>query len=308
MTCSILPRGVSTMRRLVIGDIHGCLIELQDLLDKAALSPGDEIIALGDIVDRGPDSLGVLEFFRTNPIARSLLGNHECWHVQLSRGRTHPSITQKITRLQMGEQAYPAACDFMASLPRSIELPEAILIHGMFYPGVPLADQRDDVIMGMLPGREYIDGTCSKPWYLLYDDDKPLIVGHHDYQGNGEPLIVKDKVFCIDTGCCNGGYLTGLILPDFQLVRVRSRANYWRTLRTEFDNLQPRKWRRAAAWSFERISQACDRLRKQAATHDRADEELARLEAIFKEGAECDQASPSAAPGGTCRSSSPACR
>ena len=51
------------MKTFVIGDIHGCFAELQDLLDKAGIAEGDHIIALGDIVDRGPDTPQVLEFF-----------------------------------------------------------------------------------------------------------------------------------------------------------------------------------------------------------------------------------------------------
>ncbi len=62
------------LRRLIIGDIHGCYRELMELLDLAALADGDEIIAIGDIIDRGPASVQVLDFFRTHPIAR-------CWAI-----------------------------------------------------------------------------------------------------------------------------------------------------------------------------------------------------------------------------------
>ena len=54
------------MKRLLVGDIHGCLDEFSDLLDKAGLGAGDGIVAVGDIVDRGPDSGGVADFFRSN--------------------------------------------------------------------------------------------------------------------------------------------------------------------------------------------------------------------------------------------------
>ena len=50
------------MNTLVIGDIHGCYDELQTLLDKAGLSSGDKIVAVGDIVDRGPETPEVLGF------------------------------------------------------------------------------------------------------------------------------------------------------------------------------------------------------------------------------------------------------
>jgi len=74
--------------RLLIGDIHGCYDELQALLDLAGLSGDDEIIALGDIVDRGPATPQVLEFFQTQPNARSLMGNHERKHLRSFRGET----------------------------------------------------------------------------------------------------------------------------------------------------------------------------------------------------------------------------
>ncbi|MCK4961662.1 MAG: metallophosphoesterase [Anaerolineales bacterium] len=48
------------MRTLVIGDIHGYYVELQELLEKADLTREDKIIALCDIVDRGPKSAEVL--------------------------------------------------------------------------------------------------------------------------------------------------------------------------------------------------------------------------------------------------------
>ncbi len=48
------------MKRLVIGDVHGCYEELLDLVDRAGLAEGDEIIGIGDFVDRGPDSPKVL--------------------------------------------------------------------------------------------------------------------------------------------------------------------------------------------------------------------------------------------------------
>jgi serine/threonine protein phosphatase 1 len=110
------------MRTLVIGDIHGCYRELQQLLDKAGLAAGDQIIALGDIVDRGPDSPRVLDFFRTQPNARSLQGNHERKHVRSSRGAIRPALSQIITRHQIGEAAYPSACEFMEGFPRLVEL------------------------------------------------------------------------------------------------------------------------------------------------------------------------------------------
>ena len=59
---------------LVIGDIHGCLSTLQALIAKAG--PVEQIISVGDLIDRGPDSLGVVKYCIDNNI-QVCLGNHE---------------------------------------------------------------------------------------------------------------------------------------------------------------------------------------------------------------------------------------
>lgn len=218
------------MRRLVIGDIHGCDDELRALLDKAALDPSDEIIAIGDVVDRGPSSPAVLAFFQTHTYARSIQGNHERKHIRSFRGEIPPALSQRITREQLGAD-YPAAVAFMATFPLYLELPEALLVHGFWEPGVPLTAQRETVIAGTLSGEKYLTERYGRPWYELYDGAKPLIVGHHDYLHNGQPLVYRERVFGIDTGCCYGGALTALVLPDFRVVSVPSRANYWQVSR-----------------------------------------------------------------------------
>ncbi len=217
------------MRRIVIGDIHGCLEELLALLDLAGIGEQDEVIAIGDVVDRGPSSWEVLEYFRRRPRARCLMGNHELKHVRSLGGSVRAAFSQQIVRRQIGEGRYEEACAWMGGLPRAIELEEALLVHGFFEPGVALADQRDSVLIGTMTGQRHVERACGgAPWYTLYRGDKPLIVGHHDYLGTGEPLIHEGRVFGLDTGCCHGGRLTGLVLPGFEIVQVPSLGDHWR--------------------------------------------------------------------------------
>ncbi len=67
-------------RKIIIGDIHGCFYELQCLLDKIGPNKDDEIISVGDFVDRGPSSLEVVKFFRQNQNTVAIKGNHERKH------------------------------------------------------------------------------------------------------------------------------------------------------------------------------------------------------------------------------------
>jgi serine/threonine protein phosphatase 1 len=222
--------------RLVIGDIHGCYDELRELLDRAGIGLGDEVLAVGDLIDRGPDNAEVLAYFRDRPGARSVLGNHERKHLRSARGEIEPALSQKITRRQLGS-AYPDWLGFLATFPRHVELPEALIVHAFWEPGVPLERQRDTVLVGTLSGESYLNDRYDRPWYELYDGPKPLIVGHRDYRRDGQPFVHCDRVFGLDTGCCYGGRLTGLLLPAFRFISVPARANHWHATCERFAHL-----------------------------------------------------------------------
>ena len=219
------------MRTLVIGDIHGCIDELRELVDLAALASGDRIISLGDFVDRGPDSPAVLTFLKNTEGASSLKGNHERKHVLVSRSIVKPALSQRLARAQFDEAGYALALEYFEALPISIELPEAIMVHGFWQAGLTLPEQDPLVLQGTMTGQCRLLQSLKSPWYEAYDGPKPLLVGHSDYLGTGDPLIVKDRVFCLDTGCCRGGRLTGLILPEFRVLSVQSRRDYWSELK-----------------------------------------------------------------------------
>jgi serine/threonine protein phosphatase 1 len=226
------------MRYLVVGDIHGCYDEFRELLDKAGLGWDDPIIAIGDIVDRGPDSAGVLRFFQQTPNARSLKGNHEDKHVRSFRGEAEPALSQVLTRRHIGEADYPAAVTFMEAMPHYLDLPDALLVHAFYEPGVPLSRQRDEMLIGREGAQEQLRKWGGLwEWYKHYDGTKPLIIGHKDYSGEKQPFVYQDRVYGIDTRCYENGALTGLLLPDFRFISVPSRGDYWTALQYKYADL-----------------------------------------------------------------------
>jgi len=100
------------MRRLVIGDIHGCRRELLELLSRFGPAPDDEIIAIGDVVDRGPESSAIVDFVRSAPQIRVLMGNHEHKHLCVFKGKAAPSFSQAHARRQFSPEAYANAIAF----------------------------------------------------------------------------------------------------------------------------------------------------------------------------------------------------
>jgi hypothetical protein len=74
----------------------------------------------------------------------------------------------------------------------------------------------------------------ERPWYELYDRDKPIIVGHHDILRNGQIFVYRDRVFGLDTSCVHGKRLSGLLLPSFRVISVPSRGSHWLQISREY--------------------------------------------------------------------------
>lgn len=224
------------MKTFVIGDIHGCYNELQDLLDKLGVGEEDTILSVGDLVDRGEDSPKVLNFFQTNPQASSIMGNHEHRHIQWHDGLDSAGDGQTITRYQMSASSYDAAITYMKTMPIYLELDDAIIVHGYYEAGLSLSQQKESVMLGAGNAQEYMNEKYDAPWYEYYDGDKPLIMGHKRYNGT-KPFIYNDKIYGIDTDCVKGGALTALVLPDFNLVSVPARANHWANVERRYKEI-----------------------------------------------------------------------
>ncbi len=122
----------------------------------------------------------------------------------------------------------------MNTLPLYLDLPEALVVHGYFEPGLPLSQQRSTVLCGTMGGDKHLRTAYDRPWYELYDGEKPLLVGHHNYSGTDQPFVYRDRVFGLDMDCVTGKALTGLLLPSFRFVSVPSRANHWAQVRQRY--------------------------------------------------------------------------
>ena len=236
------------MQTLVIGDIHGCFDELQALLEKAGLAEEDSILAVGDIVDRGPETPQVLGFFRQKPNARTLMGNHERKHVRAARHEVALSLSQQISRQQLGD-VYEDAVAWMGTLPLHIELTDAVIVHGYLEPGIPLDQQNPSVECGTMGGDKILRERYDRPWYELYAGSKPVIVGHNNYTRTDQPFVYKDKVFGLDTDCVHGKCLTGLLLPEFRFVSVPSRGDLWAQARRTYQRPRASSQRPVYSWS-----------------------------------------------------------
>jgi serine/threonine protein phosphatase 1 len=217
------------MQTLIISDIHGCYDELQALLDQSGIGDDDRIICIGDLLDKGPQPRAVLDYFMATPNASSIRGNHEQKHIDNITGKTAPRAAQLLTRWHLDEN-YGKAVAWMQGLPLYMDLPDALLVHGYYEPGIAPTEQREDVLLGFSSGEKHLKANYDQPWFMQYDGDKPIVVGHRDYTNLEKVMIYNERVYCIDTRCVYGGSLTGLLLPEWRLISVPARENHWQSV------------------------------------------------------------------------------
>ncbi|HVC61307.1 MAG TPA: metallophosphoesterase [Acetobacteraceae bacterium] len=219
-----LPPG---RRVYAIGDVHGCKPQLAALhaavaADLAARPIGAaRLIHLGDYIDLGPDSAGVIELLAAGPpipgaATVNLLGDHERMLLQAlggdraaatdwlwSGGRDTLAswgIAADLPR-EAWEAALPAThLKFLRSLAWSHREGDYLFVHAGIRPGVALARQaRDDLL------------TIRQPF--LWTEQNLGVVVVHGHSTNPAPVVTANRIG-LDTGAGNGGKLTCAVLEE----------------------------------------------------------------------------------------------
>jgi serine/threonine protein phosphatase 1 len=212
-----LERDHSVSRRvLAIGDVHGCSRALDALLEEVDPQPDDLVITLGDYVDRGPDSKGVLE--RLVLLAErggcvALKGNHDLMMLAARQDSARFAVWLHCNGRQT-LQSYQAAEDwatFADAVPARhwrflqdeclpyYETDTHLFVHANVYPDLHLADQPDYMLYW-----EQLEEATWRP----HESGKTMICGHSAQRG-GRPLVL-DGAVCIDTCAYGVGWLTCL--------------------------------------------------------------------------------------------------
>ena len=229
-------------RTFAIGDIHGDLVHLLALWDHLpAPDAGDTLVFLGDYVDRGPDSAGVVRWIRevlpllTEARIVCLRGNHEdAWLRVIDQGwpefvlpkgngcrvcMTSFGVPETDTAALLDGAFWPLeVVAWMRELPAWYEDEHAIYVHA----GLPMKDGRW-VHPSEAEPASALFWTRAPAFFKTYDG-KQIVVGHtptdllppelsEHTPGDMEDVWVRGQVLATDTGCGKGGFLTAVELP-----------------------------------------------------------------------------------------------
>ena len=207
-------------RTVVVGDIHGCYDELQDLLDRVGLGPADRLVCVGDLVVKGEKNREVLDLFMSDARFSSVLGNHDRAVLRGLRGASGLKASQERCVRELEDDAARYAA-FLGSLPALLDLGSHVVVHAGIRPGVPLGEQDEDDLVELRtlgPDRTSREGV---PWYEVYDGPQIVLFGHWP-----APLRRGPRALGLDTGCVYGYRLTAYVLEEDRLVSVPARRAY----------------------------------------------------------------------------------
>jgi hypothetical protein len=212
-------------RTLIVGDVHGCRRELELLLDRAAFTAGDRLIFVGDMVARGPDSLGVLDVVRRTG-AIVVRGNHEqkllSWkeaRTSRLRGEAARDVKLGAIHARLAEELRPVDWSILETSLLWLDLPEHGLrvVHAGVQPGVAIDRMKPSTLMRIRTVSR--DGKPSPGdgavlWGARYVGPPHVVFGHNAAPG----LQLHRWATGLDTGCVYGGRLTAMVLGERQRV------------------------------------------------------------------------------------------
>lgn len=238
-----------TARTFIIGDVHGMSDELSRLVRDLKPVDGDRFLFLGDLVDKGPDSLGALRQVRdliaSYAGSLSICGNHEESALRLKAKADKAGTWAGIAKAEKEKWLTDATADdfaFMSTLAlyaRPFGDRGSLMVHGgLFpayydkYPGLPELSpewhkgggRQMDRARRLLRVRhvhretgEMVslgdEGEQTRPWVDWYDGREGLVFYGHEPQRSGSILASRHAIG-VDTGAVFGGYLTAVVLTE----------------------------------------------------------------------------------------------
>ncbi len=219
-------------RTIVVGDVHGCRAELEALLEACKRRDADDVVFVGDLVAKGPDSAGVVAIARQLG-AFAVMGNHDQrvvdWHRAVTKKKAPPSLPADHQRVVT--TLTDADFRYLRDLPYWLEIEQhgAVVVHAGLVPGVPLGEQKMKNLITMRTlqpnGKPSPRLHAGVLWGSRWPGPSHVYFGHDAVSG----LQIHSHATGLDTGCVYGKQLTACILPEGRLVSVDAARAYAQT-------------------------------------------------------------------------------
>ncbi|HEF4758287.1 TPA: metallophosphoesterase [Pseudomonas putida] len=217
-------------RDFAVGDIHGHFTRLQAALDAAGFDPAiDRLFSVGDLVDRGPESLDVDQWLLRKPWFHAVRGNHEQMTLD-SHAAGHTGSQFSLHFINGGAWFYGLSAleqDFYASLleqlPLVIEVETAQGLIGIVHADVPQGSWGEMIaaLCGSAMDADRVAAMLLWSRKRLFDENREGVEGVRAVIAGHTPLkqaAVLGNVYHIDTAGWLNGYFTLLDLATLECV------------------------------------------------------------------------------------------
>ena len=263
-----LPHSRERKPLFIVGDVHGCADELDDIIVKAKQHVKDfQLVLVGDLFTKGPDPLGVFALIKEHN-ALCVKGNHD-WAIwswlQVAEKRGLDSLPQHTKQtIKLLRHARRAVFDFVAALPHGVtthltfqgapddwaaDVP-LVIVHAGYdcvaglghtsermlltvrYVRVP-EDPLDRRLI-LVPSTSRTESLGHKDklrWHQFHNGPELVVFGHDAKQGLFRKTAPNRQPICvgIDTGCTYGRSLTGYFPERDEAIQVPARRTYFDT-------------------------------------------------------------------------------
>lgn len=236
--------------RWLVGDLQGCVRELDALLSEIRFDPAcDELWALGDLINRGPDSAATVRLWR-DVGGRGVIGNHEVYALCARSGRW-PRKRDRLDDLYAAPDA-DTLLDALRQLPAlaflpSDEGPDVWAVHGGLHPKWPDLPSLCETLEAQPHDDDWLERPevsfatrvrcCNAkgerikwhgapaeapdgfpPWYEHYRGEVMVVHGHWASHG----YYRRHNAMGLDSACVYGGPLTAWCQDEDRIVQVRA--------------------------------------------------------------------------------------
>lgn len=226
------------MTKYIISDIHGCIDEFKEMINLISLKQSDKLYILGDLVDRGPDSIACLRFAKELKV-NVILGNHEQKILKWSEHKSFiPHNKPYYQNLKNSD------IEYIKSLPLTVKISKKTLgVHAGIRNTNPIDRQLEEDLLTLrftdISGKYISIKKIKKAgsikaanayfWTDFYNKPINIVYGHQVHSTSDIRITqVKPGIACygIDTGACFGGNLSCLVWNTKEVVQVKAKQNY----------------------------------------------------------------------------------
>jgi bis(5'-nucleosyl)-tetraphosphatase (symmetrical) len=237
--------------RWIVGDVQGCVRELERLLAAIEFDVSrDQLWSVGDLINRGPDSLATIRLWRSLG-GRGVIGNHEIYALCARSGRwpRKPDTLDELFSAPDADELFA----WLRSLPAMVHLPGGARDVWLVHAGVHPQWTDLNAVAARLEAREHDDDwllsdevsfltrvrCCTesgerspydrepegcppphRPWDEHYSGDALIVHGHWAWRGH----FRSQKAIGLDSGCVYGGPLTAYCVEEDRVAQVSGSA------------------------------------------------------------------------------------